>query len=141
MPFAMPVAVSAAGAQATTGIPIVHAIVLGVVQGLSEFIPVSSSGHLILVPWLFGWNDFGNNPDLNKTFDVALHLGTFVGAAAYFAPDLGRFAKAGLRSIRRRSIQDFDEKQAWLLLLSAVPGAITGAVLESVIEDHLGKEW
>ncbi|MGH9280953.1 MAG: undecaprenyl-diphosphate phosphatase, partial [Acidimicrobiales bacterium] len=124
----------------TTGIPIFHAVVLGVVQGLTEFIPVSSSGHLILVPWLFGWNDFANNADAKKTFDVALHLGTFVGAAGYFLPDLRRLAKAGARSIRRRSVGDFDERQAWLLLLSAIPGALTGAALESVIEEYLSKE-
>ena len=54
--------------------PLLHAIVLGVVQGLSEFLPISSSGHLRLVPWLFGWNDFAPGSDLERTFDVALHL-------------------------------------------------------------------
>ena len=53
------------------------AIVVGIVQGLSEFLPISSSGHLILVPWLLGWDDF-DDPSVKKAFDVALHLGTFV---------------------------------------------------------------
>jgi undecaprenyl-diphosphatase len=123
------------------GIPIVHAVVLGVVQGLTEFIPVSSSGHLILVPWLFGWNELAADPDLKKTFDVALHLGTFLGAAAYFAPDLGRFAKAGISSIRRRAVETADERAAWLLLLSSIPGAAVGALLENFIEEELGREW
>ncbi len=69
---------------------ILHAIVLGIVQGLTEFFPVSSSGHLALVPWLFGWDDFGDNESLAKAFDVALHLGTLVGAVAYFWQDLLR---------------------------------------------------
>ena len=123
------------------GIPIVHAIVLGIVQGLTEFFPVSSSGHLILVPWLFGWKELTANPDLNKTFDVALHLGTFIGAAAYFAPDLRRFARAGITSIRNRRAETTDERLAWLLLLSSLPSAAVGAGLESLIEDELGREW
>jgi undecaprenyl-diphosphatase len=123
------------------GIPVAHAIVLGIVQGLTEFLPVSSSGHLILVPWLFGWNELTANPDLNKTFDVALHVGTFVGAAAYFAPDLGRLAKAGISSIRRRRIETADERLAWLLFLSSLPAAAVGSVLENFVEDELGREW
>ena len=67
--------------------PILHAIILGITQGLSEFLPISSSGHLILVPWLFGWHDFDNN-SIQKAFDVALHLGTLVAAVAYFRHEL-----------------------------------------------------
>ncbi len=118
---------------------ILHAIVLGIVQGLSEFLPISSSGHLILVPELFHWTELTDDPHLNKTFDVALHIGTFVGAAWYFRHDLARYLVAGLRSIRDRSIRTTDERMAWLLLLSAVPGAILGALLDSTIEDELGE--
>ena len=123
------------------GIPVAHAIVLGIVQGLTEFLPVSSSGHLILVPWLFGWNELAADPDLKKTFDVALHLGTFVGAAAYFAPDLGRLAKAGIASIRRRKVDTPDERLAWLLFLSSLPAAAVGSLLEDFVENELGREW
>ena len=71
---------------------------LGVTQGLSEFLPISSSGHLILVPWLFGWKELTGaaNADLNKTFDVALHVGTIVASLLYFRKDLARLARAGL---------------------------------------------
>lgn len=117
---------------------ILHAVVLGIVQGLSEFLPISSSGHLILVPELFGWTELTSNPSLNKTFDVALHIGTFVGAAWYFRDDLARYFVAGVRSIGSRSIRTTDERVAWLLLLSAVPGAIVGALLGSTIEEELG---
>jgi len=131
-------------AQAPAGhIPILHAIVLGITQGLSEFLPISSSGHLILVPWLFGWKELTGpaNVDLNKTFDVALHIGTFLAAVAYFRRDLARLAAAGLSSIRDRSVRTPDERLAWLLLLSALPGAIVGAALESMIDEHLGQIW
>ena len=69
--------------------PILHAIVLGLVQGLSEFLPISSSGHLLLVPWFFGWNDF-DDESTKKAFDVALHIGTIVagGSAPYIAAQL-----------------------------------------------------
>lgn len=124
-------------------IPLWHAIVLGVVQGLSEFLPISSSGHLILVPWLFGWNELTGvaNADLNRTFDVALHLGTLVGVVAYFRRELVRLAVAAWTSLRRRSVSEPDERLAWLLLLSALPGATVGAVLDATIADHLGQIW
>ena len=124
-------------------IPILHAIVLGITQGLSEFLPVSSSGHLILVPWLFNWHELEGaaNASLNKTFDVALHAGTFVGAVAYFWRDLVQLVPAGLRAALKRRIDTPEERLAWLLLLSAVPGAIVGALFEKVIEDNLGQPW
>jgi undecaprenyl-diphosphatase len=120
-------------------VPILHAIVLGIVQGLTEFLPISSSGHLILVPELFDWTELTEHPSLNKTFDVALHVGTFVGAGWYFRHDLARYIAAAWRSLRNRAIRTVDERNAWLLLISAIPGAIVGAVLGGVIEDNLGQ--
>ncbi len=120
---------------------VLQAIVLGIVQGLTEFLPISSSGHLILVPWLFNWTFFLENPELNKTFDVALHVGTFVGAAAYFRADLGRYLTAGLRTLRTRSVRTHDERIAWLLVLASVPGAAFGALGEGFIERELGRPW
>jgi undecaprenyl-diphosphatase len=129
--------------QADASIPILHAIVLGITQGLSEFLPISSSGHLILVPWLFGWTQLTGeaNADFNKTFDVALHVGTFLGAIAYFRRDLARLAVAGLGSVARRSVRTPDERLAWLLLLSSLPGAAVGASLEDFINEELGRIW
>jgi undecaprenyl-diphosphatase len=118
-----------------------QAIVLGIVQGLTEFAPVSSSGHLILVPWLFHWSFFLKNPELNKTFDVALHVGTFVGAVAYFRHDIREYLRALVRSIRKRSVQHTDERLAWFLIIGTIPGAVVGASLESVIERKLGQPW
>ena len=115
---------------------IVHAIILGITQGLSEYLPISSSGHLILVPWLFGWNDFAGNPSLEKTFDVALHLGTLVGAVAYFRHDIVRLTKAAFTKP-----SSTDGRLGWLVLLSAVPAAITGALLSDVIERNTDQIW
>lgn len=118
--------------------PIVHAIVLGITQGLSEFLPISSSGHLRLVPWLFGWDDFAGDTSLEKTFDVALHLGTLIGAVAYFRADIVRLVRAGFR---RDAGQTTDGRLAWLLVASAVPAAITGALFADVIEERTGYIW
>ncbi len=117
---------------------IFHAIVLGITQGLSEFLPISSSGHLLLVPWLFGWQDFAGQPSLEKTFDVALHLGTLIAAVAYFRHDLLRYLKAGLRP-SQKGTQDF--RLAWFLVASAIPAAITGALFSDVIERRTGSIW
>ncbi len=81
---------------------ILQAIILGLVQGITEFAPISSSGHLILVPWMFGWQ-IVDDPALNKTFDVALHMGTFVGAVIYFRRDLWVYIKAFFASIGARA--------------------------------------
>ncbi len=116
--------------------PILHAIVLGITQGLSEFLPISSSGHLILVPWLFGWDDFAGDASLEKTFDVALHLGTLVGATAYFRADIVRYLRAAFTSAGRGTD---DRRLAWLLVVATVPAAVTGALFADAIEEHTGS--
>jgi undecaprenyl-diphosphatase len=119
-------------------VPILHAIVLGITQGLSEFLPISSSGHLLLVPWLFSWDDFAGDPGLKKAFDVALHLGTLVGALAYFRADVLRYLRAAFTPAGRGTD---DRRLAWLLAASAVPAAITGALLADPIERNTGFVW
>lgn len=118
--------------------PILHAIVLGITQGLSEFLPISSSGHLRLVPWLFGWDDFVGAESLEKTFDVALHLGTLIGAIAYFRADIVRYLRAGFR---RGALRTHDGRLAWMIAGSSVPAAVTGALLDDVIERNTGHIW
>jgi undecaprenyl-diphosphatase len=111
---------------------LLQAIILGLIQGLTEFIPVSSSAHLIIVPWLFGWT----NPALTSLpFDVALHLGTLLAVLAFFAADWVRLLKAGIASVvERRLGGDPDRRLAWMLVLGSIPGAVIGALAESRIE-------
>jgi undecaprenyl-diphosphatase len=120
---------------------ILQAIILGIVQGLTEFLPISSSGHLLLVPWLFNWHVLLENPDLNKTFDVALHLGTFVAVVIYFWREIGRLLGAWVRSMRRRSLAEPEARLAWLLIVSTIPAAVVGVALEEFITNTLGKPW
>jgi undecaprenyl-diphosphatase len=120
---------------------ILHAIVLGLTQGLSEFLPISSSGHLILVPWLLGWNDF-DDPSVKKAFDVALHMGTLFAAVAYFRRDLVRYVRDGIRAaLHPRQTPTADGRLAWLLVASSLPAAAAGALLEGFIDDELGRIW
>jgi undecaprenyl-diphosphatase len=102
-----------------------QAFVLGLVQGLGEFLPISSSGHLIVVPWLFGWEDHG------LAFDVALHLGTLGAVAFAFAGDWGRLVRGGVRGLLTgRPWADADSRLLWLLALASVPGAVAGVLLD-----------
>jgi undecaprenyl-diphosphatase len=118
-----------------------QAFALGVTQGLTELLPISSSGHLILVPWLADWHYLEAHPDFNKTFDVALHLGTLVAVVAYFWADVVRYVAAWARSLARRSVRSTDERVAWWIFAATVPAAIAGAAGESTIEDKLGQPW
>ena len=118
-----------------------QAIVLGFVQGATEYAPVSSSGHLILVPWVFGWQQLGGDADFAKTFDVALHMGTLLGALIYFRTDLWRYLRAWLHSLATRRIVTTDERIAWALVIGTVPGAVIGAAFERVIQENLGATW
>jgi undecaprenyl-diphosphatase len=128
---------------ATEQIPLLHAIVLGITQGLSEFLPISSSGHLLLVPWLLGWKELTGeaNADFTRTFSVALHIGTLLGAAAYLHRDLARLARGVLQALRERSLASPDARQAGLLMVSAVPAAVVGAAIESSLADQLSHIW
>ena len=118
-----------------------QALVLGIVQGLTELLPISSSGHLILVPWLADWHYLEAHPDFNKTFDVALHLGTLVAVVVYFWSDVVRYVTAGFRSVGRHSLSGPDERIASYVFAATIPAAFAGAVAEDVIEEHFGQPW
>ncbi|MEO0996057.1 MAG: undecaprenyl-diphosphate phosphatase [Pseudomonadota bacterium] len=105
-------------------------VVLAIVQGLTEFLPISSSGHLALLPRLFGW------PDQGLAFDVAVHFGTLAGVVGYFRRDLVRIAAAMLAA-RRRVAASPDAKLGWMIGLATVPVAIAGVLGHDAIETHL----
>ncbi len=124
---------------------ILHAIVLGIVQGLTEFLPISSSGHLVIVPWLFGWKDFETMSTARaiataRAFDTALHLGTLVAVLIYLRKDLIVYISHGSQLIfNRKQPATQAGRRAWSLVLSAVPAGIVGAAFEDKITDKLGS--
>ena len=118
-----------------------QALVLGLVQGATELLPISSSGHLILVPWLGDWTYLKEDDRFNQTFDVALHLGTLVAVVGYFRHDVVALTRAWLGSLRRRAIASAEERVAWLVAVATVPAALVGGLGESLIADNLGEPW
>lgn len=121
------------------GMDLVRAIILGIVQGLTEFLPISSSGHLILIPRLFNW------PDQGQAFDVALHVGTLIAILAYFWRDWWRMALAGLRDLgkHQRRIPAYSQDSKMLLYIAAgsVPAAIVGFTLNDWFEANVREPW
>ncbi len=118
-----------------------QALVLGVVQGLTELLPISSSGHLILVPWLGEWTYLERNDEFNQTFGVALHLGTLVAVAAYFRREIARLLVAWFGSLRRCRIATEDERIAWFVAVATIPAAVVGALADEAVAEHLGEPW
>ena len=118
-----------------------QALVLGVVQGLTELLPISSSGHLILVPWASEWTYLEENDRFNQTFDVALHLGTLVAVAVYFWSDIVRLMRAFAGSVGRRRIETSDERISWFVVIATIPAGVAGLLGENLIADHLGDPW
>jgi undecaprenyl-diphosphatase len=118
-----------------------EALLLGIVQGLTEFLPISSSGHLILVPWLQDYTFLIDHPHFNKTFDVALHAGTLVAAIVYFRHEVVQLIRSFLASVRARAIESPDQRLAVAIAVGTVPAVIAGGIAASFIEDHLGEPW
>jgi undecaprenyl-diphosphatase len=105
-----------------------QALVLGVLQGLTEFLPISSSAHLSLAPWVFGWADPG------LAFDVALHLGTLAAVLWYFRREWQRLAVAAFEIARRRRVDTVEERRVLFLVLATIPGAAAGLLVEDYAE-------
>ncbi len=107
---------------------IVQAIILGLVQGASEFVPISSSGHLVLVPWLLGW------PQPGLVFDTVVHWGTLAAVLAYFWGDFVALAKAWGQSLTSRNLDEPEARIAWLIIVGTLPTALMGYAGENFFE-------
>ena len=105
-----------------------QALVLGLVQGLSEFLPISSSAHLALTPWLFGWEPGG------LAFDVALHIGTLIAVAWYFRREWVALARSAVSIVRQRGVRTPEEWRVIFLIVATIPAAIAGLTLEDLAE-------
>ncbi len=110
-----------------------RALFLGFLQGATEFLPISSSGHLVLVPWLLGWPI----PDL--AFDTLVHWGTTVAVIAYFWRDWVALLRGAWRGLRTRSLSDPNARLLVLLILATIPGALAGALLEDFFEGMFAR--
>jgi undecaprenyl-diphosphatase len=118
-----------------------EALLLGVVQGLTEFLPISSSGHLIIVPWLQDYQYLHTHPHFNKTFDVALHLGTLVAVVLYFRREIVELILGALSVVRKRAMETTAERLAVMIVIACVPASIVGAAFQDTIDEHLGDPW
>jgi undecaprenyl-diphosphatase len=118
-----------------------EALLLGVVQGLTEFLPISSSGHLILVPWLQDYTFLTDNESFNKTFDVALHAGTLIAAIAFFRLEVWRLLISFFGVLRRRTIANSEERLAIAIAIGTIPAVIAGGLASDFIDEHLGEPW
>ena len=107
---------------------IFQAVVLGLLQGLSEFLPISSSAHLTLAPWLFGW------PEPGLAFDVALHVGTLAAILWYFRSEWIALVASAFRILRTRRIETLEERRTLFLIIATIPAGIAGLLLEKYAE-------
>jgi undecaprenyl-diphosphatase len=111
--------------------PLLQALFLGILQGLTEFLPISSSAHLILVPWFSGWQDSLVD---SLTFDVALHAGTLVAVLWYFWRDWIDLTQGFFRLLKRGRVVDFQERLILYILLATIPAGIAGFLLQKTVE-------
>ena len=112
---------------------IIQSIVLGIVQGVGEFLPISSSAHLVLVPYLFGWEESG------LAFDVALHFGTLLAVLAIFFKDWWNLFVGAVRKVTKKE-DSTENKMFWYLVIATIPGALVGFILDDVIENVFRKQ-
>lgn len=111
---------------------IIHAIVLGIVQGLTELLPVSSSAHLNLFPWIFGWND------ISASFDVALHIGTLLAIVLFFYKDWVKLIKGGYEQVVKKK-KSTEGKIFWYIVLATIPTGIVCLILDKCSSSLI--EW
>ena len=110
---------------------ILQALILGIVQGLTELLPISSSAHLNLIPWIFNW-------DIPQSFDVALHFGTLLAIVIFFFKDWLKLLEGGYKQVVKKE-KTFEGKMFWYLVVATIPGGAIGFLLDHFVGDSLGK--
>ena len=110
---------------------LIHAIILGTIQGLTEFLPISSSAHLNVFPWIFGWSK------ISESFDVALHLGTLLAICVFFFKDWINLIKGGMKKVFKKE-DSLDGKIFWYLVIATIPAGIVSLVLDKLSEYLIG---
>lgn len=109
---------------------IIQAIILGIIQGISEFLPISSSGHLALAPSYFGWQDQGLN------FDVALHFGTAIAVIWFFRKDWKKLLIGFWNSLKSRKAQNIHERLIWLIIIASIPAGVIGFIYQDIVSTY-----
>lgn len=117
---------------------ILQAIILGVVQGLTELLPISSSAHLYLIPWVFEWTNSVSFNEAFEAFDVALHAGTLLAIVIFFFKDWIKLIVGGFNQVVKKE-KTFEGKMFWYLVLATIPGGAIGFLLDHFLEDVLTK--
>lgn len=115
-----------------------QAIILGIVQGLTELLPISSSAHLNLIPWIFNWTSSAEFNTAFEAFDVALHVGTLLAIAIFFFKDWIDLIVGGYKQVVKKE-KTFEGKMFWYIVIATIPGAIIGFILDKFMEDILTK--
>jgi undecaprenyl-diphosphatase len=118
-----------------------EALLLGIVQGLTEFLPISSSGHLIIVPWLQNYTFLIDHDKFNRTFDVALHAGTLIAAIVYFRREVVALIRGFVDAVRARAVETPSQRLSVAIAVGTVPAVIAGGLGSGFLEDHLGEPW
>lgn len=111
---------------------IIHALILGIVQGLTEFLPISSSAHLNIFPWIFGWEE------ISESFDVALHLGTLLAIVLFFFKDWIRLIKGGFEQVVKKK-KTQDGRMFWYIFFATIPAGILSLILDKIAEKIFEK--
>lgn len=117
---------------------VIQAIILGVIQGLTELLPISSSGHLSIIPWILGWTDSQAFINDFNGFDVALHFGTLLAICIFFFRDWISLIKGGYKYAVKKE-KTVEGRMFWYLVLATIPGGIVGFILDHFFEDVLSK--